>query len=783
MQQSNVKLDRQFFTGIFLIGTISLMTELIQVKMLSFFLGVISNFLAIPIALFGLALGSLFCHFLYKGDKRRLISVASTLVFPVLIAVFVAFFFIANTFFNRIHAGYQNPVQDVGRLFVYSSLFLVPYCLYGAMLSSYFSIGSKRIGKLYFYDLVGAALGCFITPMLFTYTDLPVVITVLIFTAFLLLINDSVSRFRIPLIAVAAVGFGIVLAGSFSGRLFKEHPKAGVLGHILMRGLAKTGVEEVDFVWNDLARTSLLMSGVHRPFGYHEFGIVQDDGISNVVVKAYNPQETAEQVKAYTPHHTFPFVIGMNPKRILVIFAGVGRDMVLLDRLSNGKADITGVEINGAVVEFINNPIMIGQNLRAFTRKKNIHLTVREGRDFLNNDPHKYDYIYVATNGAAFAVRTGHTRKYLDTYEAMVSYMDHLEKGGMITFANQPNQQKLPIFRKIFKDRDMGEVRKAVFMFGFDKLPFLDSLVVKPDGFTPQQIAQMEQQMVRVNLNFRQTLVSPFHPPVKRLERQLHIPEQRYMQDMVTDDRPFLWPVKYAGFELFPSKEQMGNKEYATNWIKILTLILFTLISVLVMVAVRFLGGPGGRLPFVWLLYFLISGIGYMGVEVGLMAKTELLLGSPLYAVAVILAFFLTSNGIGAYLQDRYQPMKGFKSLLIYTSATVLWGILAVEICNTYLLSVPLALKIFAVAVCVMPVGTCLGMYYPFGVAKLAGSKYQNAIPATYAIATLSSVLGSAAAMTFITNLGFSRIILLGGLFYAAVAVIYVIATRVFKTV
>ena len=32
-------------------------------------------------------------------------------------------------------------------------------------------------------------------------------------------------------------------------------------------------------------------------------------------------------------------------------------------------------------------------------------------------------------------------------------------------------------------------------------------------------------------------------------------------------------------------------------------------------------------------------------------------------------------------------------------------------------------------------------------------------------------------------NLGLSRVSLLGGLFYAAIAVIYVVATRVFKTV
>ncbi len=781
--QDNVKLDRQFFFGIFLVGVISLMTELVQVKMLSFFLGVISNFLAIPVALFGLALGSLYCHFLYKGDKRQLISVASTLVFPVLVVVFIAFFFIANKFFNLIHAAYQNPVGDLGRLFVYSGLFILPYFLYGMMLSSYFTIGSKRIGRLYFFDLTGAALGCFITPMLFTYTNLPLVITVLIFGGFLLLLNESITRYRVSIICVAAVVFGLVMTGAFSGTLFKERPLANVLGRVTMGAHFNSGMEEVEVIWNDLARTSLIMGSTFKPPGFQEFGIIQDDGISNVVVKRYIPDETPERIKEYTPHHVLPFEIGMNPKKVLVVFAGIGRDMVLINGMSKGEADITGVEINPAVVHFVNHPAMISQNLRAFINRKNVRLYIREGRDFLNNDTEKYDYIHVATNGAAHSVRTGHTRKYLDTYEAMAAYIDHLTDDGIIIFASQPNQQKLPIFRKIFKERDMGDLEKAVFMFGHPDIPLLDSLLLKPSGFTRQQIDKMHQHLMGIKMSYRDILASPYHKPVQRIERQLRLPMSHAEEVMVTDDRPFLWPVEYAGFKLFPSKKHLNYKPYASNWIKIMTLLIFAVISIAVMLAVRFLGGSGGRLPFIWLLYFLISGIGYMGVEIGMMAKTELLLGSPLYAVAVILAFFLTSNGIGAYLQDKVQPMRGFKSLLIFTAVTVAWGVLAVEICNTYLLSAPLVLKILAVAVCVMPAGTALGMYYPFGVAQLADSKYKDAIPATYAIATLSSVLGSAAAMTFITNLGFSRIILLGGLFYASVAVLYLVATRVTKTI
>ncbi len=167
------------------------------------------------------------------------------------------------------------------------------------------------------------------------------------------------------------------------------------------------------------------------------------------------------------------------------------------------------------------------------------------------------------------------------------------------------------------------------------------------------------------------------------------------------------------------------------------------------------------------MLYFYVAGLAYMCVEIGLIAKTELFLGSPLYAVAVILALFLASNGLGAYLQDRLRVFRGPATLVLPAVAAIAWGVLATHLCNAHLLSLPLPLKILCVAVCVVPAGTFLGMFYPFGVARVVEAGHRAAVPATYAMATLSSVWGSSWAMTAITNLGFSAVILMGAAGYA----------------
>jgi hypothetical protein len=130
-------------------------------------------------------------------------------------------------------------------------------------------------------------------------------------------------------------------------------------------------------------------------------------------------------------------------------------------------------------------------NLRAFYARPNMHLVVREGRDFLNNDRGRYDLLFVATNGSINAGRTGHTRKYLDTYEAMASYLDHLAPGpgSMMVFVNQPVLHKAESLRLLFAERGLGDFGKAVFAFGAPDTRGQDSMVVKPGGLTQDEIA------------------------------------------------------------------------------------------------------------------------------------------------------------------------------------------------------------------------------------------------------------------------------------------------------
>jgi hypothetical protein len=61
--------------------------------------------------------------------------------------------------------------------------------------------------------------------------------------------------------------------------------------------------------------------------------------------------------------------------------------------------------------------------------------------------------------------------------------------------------------------------------------------------------------------------------------------------------------------------------------------------------------------------------------------------------------------------------------------------------------------------VVIVPVGVVLGMFYPCAVNALVKAGRETAVPVTYGISTLSSVIGATYAMTMMIDYGFTALI------------------------
>src|SRR5262249_3644100 len=123
-----------------------------------------------------------------------------------------------------------------------------------------------------------------------------------------------------------------------------------------------------------------------------------------------------------------------------------------------------------------------------------------------------------------------------------------------------------------------------------------------------------------------------------------------------TDDSPFFFEYHYLNALGLPKGEDAfreslrGNNVALTIYLILGQSTLFILIAVFWPLwryqreGVKFPGA--GR----WSIFFAAVGLGFMLVEIGIVQKSVLFLGNPMYALAVVLASLLLSAGLGSGL-------------------------------------------------------------------------------------------------------------------------------------
>ena len=125
--------------------------------------------------------------------------------------------------------------------------------------------------------------------------------------------------------------------------------------------------------------------------------------------------------------------------------------------------------------------------------------------------------------------------------------------------------------------------------------------------------------------------------------------------------------------------------------------------------------GPLGRL----LGYFGAIGVGFLAAEIAAMQQLTLVLGHPVYAVAAVLTVVLAGSGIGALLSDRLRPGPGPVLVLALVLAA---GALLLLPALHRLESAPLPVRAVLALLLLAPVAVVMGMPFPQGLRRLAGS-------------------------------------------------------------
>ncbi len=793
--------------AVFAISAAVLLLELLLTRVFSVVMFHHFSFLAVSIAMSGLGLGGLLVNL--RPNRFRADNLSRTI--PVLAIGFgltvIAAMWIAFHTPVRLEDSAANW-QRVVAILVAS---LVPFTIAGLILAHILAFGGDRIPRLYFFDLLGAALACLAMVPLTGALGAPsaLLIAAALGTAAGAMagpaaaIRDAWARLACTLLALAIAGAGAanVTLGFFDLQFAKGGPSQPALvkrwnsfSRVEVRG---TGADlerpRPPVSWGFSSRLSAQVRELHLL--YDSDAMTQITGFDGDLARlGYLLWDVTSAA-----HHA------RTNKNVLVIGAGGGRDV--LSALVAGAGSVTGVEINDITVELLQT------KFRDFTHGlyvdyPGVTIVRGDGRSFVRGSPGGYDLIQaslVDTWAASSAGAYSLTENSLYTVEAFRDYFAKLSPEGMVSFsrwfAAPPTEvvRTVALAREALRREGVADPAPHIAIVRTDPnrtgRPSLATILVKRAPFTRAEVDSLAdwcRQMLfdpvlLPRVEGEPDAVRGTHPEFLPLVGdaagfEATVRTLPFDATATTDDKPFFFDrvplLGYLASRIGLPAPVWARSELPLGSRTLLIAFIVTSINALLLLAMPMLLGPRRRAAatgvpeLAWMFYFACLGLGFIAIEIVLIQRFQLLLGKPSYALSVVLFSMLSASALGALTVERLAI--GVREL------PRLFAVLLAVVGAVALASGPLAgaagaasepVRIAVAVLLVVPAGFVMGMPFPAGLRVVAATS-PSLVSWAWAVNGALSVVGSVLAVIASMTAGFTASMTLGWLSYLAALVL-----------
>ena len=486
------------------------------------------------------------------------------------------------------------------------------------------------------------------------------------------------------------------------------------------------------------------------------------------------------------PYHLRP------EAQALVLEPRGGSDVVTA--LAEGAKQVTVVEANPLIVDAVRAQGDWAGHLYDDDR---VRMVVEQSRTYVRRARREVDVLVLSLNAPHRTVTSGAyslNEDYRYTVEAFTNYLARLRTDGLLvitrwlqvppsesiralTLAMESlerigadprtnivalrsyRQMMILVRRGPFTAEELKAVRAFADARAFD-------LVYLPD-LRPEEV---NRHNVLAEPDYYRACMALLH----REKREAWYEAYPFDVEPPTDDRPFFghffrWEQARNVLEMMGHTwEPFGGAGYFV----LLLLLVLALVAAGVLIVVPIatlqqrtepLGGT--------LLYFALLGLGYLCVEIPLMQRFMLFLGSPAYAMATVLFAILLFSGVGSAVSGRIPLWLGLVLLpfLVGVYAVVLPQLFDVA------LAAPLGIRLTVAAVALAPLGFLMGIPLPRGI-YLLERQAPHLISWAWAVNGATSVIASVLAALLALSFGFSVVLALGGICY--VGALLTVASR-----
>ena len=705
---------------------------------------------------------------------------------------------------QRVPFNAQEVVWDPSQfllLGVLYLLFMVPFLFAALCIGMAFAFRSSQAGTIYLFDLAGGGLGAVLVIGLLFRLDTTQALVVLVLLALLAAIIGARSKaYRLAGAAGVLIVFFAFGADFFEVRVSQFKGLSRALETVGSEVLAERSspLSSITVVENRVVpfRHAPGLSIASKTLPPEQLALFRDGGGMSAINRwdghSAPPAHLGDNTSAL-PYHL------LDEPRVLVLGAGTGADV--LQALLHEAETIDAVELDPRTVSLVREEF--AEFSGGIYHHPRVRLFIGEARGFAARSEQRYDLVQVGLLDA-FAVSGSGVQalneNYLYTTESFRDYLELLEPDGVLAITRWlrlPPRDSLKLANiAIATLNDLGVEQpgsQLAMIRGWSTV----TLLLKNGPMNASDIKAIEDFATNraFDIVYHPAMVASQANRFNRLERAwFHegvtalvgpgaarfTERYKFNIEAATDERPyffnfFRWPVFFEAISLRDrggaALVEWGYLVPAATLAQAVLAGFLLVILPLLLARRSYPPTAGGRTGG----YFFLLGLAFLFVEIAFIQKFTLFLSHPLYAVAVVLAGFLVFAGFGSGLSaalEKRAPFAGLSAVQVAVCAIVVLALvyaLAMPKLFDQWLALGDASRVALALLLIAPLALLMGMPFPIGVRSLV-KKSPDFVPWAWGLNGFASVISAALATLLAIELGFTAVLLIALLFYAAAA-------------
>jgi len=723
-------------------------------------------FLMISLALFGYGLSGFAMSISKMGkDKNGLKYLENFILgYAVLLPIIYKITLIAKIDFLHLF----DPLSNLLLLILNFTVLLIPFFLAGVSLVLIFTHYSEEIGKLYFIDLIGAALGgIMIIPLIINFGPSGIVILLSI-TLLLLwfLISKTKSRLKTVFFLLLIITFMGMF--KYSEKIFPVVPK--IVKRDYLDDYTRNRIEYSK--WSPINKIDI----VH--FMKKTKVIWLDGGTQQSYFK-----KTISNIDELPPieflHSSIPYQLAQRGPALIIGSAG---GYEVLCAYTNKFRPIIAVEMDpeicslakGSYSEFIGD----------LFKKRGVFLINDEGRHVLKQLKRKFNVIQMVNSHNSDILLSGGlsiSETYIYTVESFKDYWKHLNKNGFLSIVHIFGERMFSTAIQALKELGINDPEKKFFVIqperGFNLFFMKKGDINSKDIKTLEKFAGDRRIVYSPDRQF----VNLYYDLAGNKYKEA-IARSSVNISPVYDNSPYFNQTNRIGQFSFKNNYLMGhfgrnatktNLKYSNSvYLSVFLIsILFSLLFIYLPLKLKGIKSQNSGI----ILYFFLIGISFITIEIILIKIFELYLGNPAYSISVIIFALLISSGIGSLFSVKINALFGGKTILYISLFIVLtlifYSFFLFKI--TYLLiKFGLLSRLLISFLLISVLGIPMGVMFPTGLRSL-GKDDKTMIGWAWGANAFATVIGSVMTVIIAINWNFSVALLLAALSYLISGIIF----------